>query len=146
MLSGGSLEAVDLIQKETASCKATADLLNIILVKDRGDAKDYLISELGFSENDAEEIVKYSHPNVTRPIYLVFSDEMMASLEAIGYFGLWDFEDEYIPEVSFDYEIERVIYPDVISESLIVKMYENEPISGFKEVYSNDTASVYRIE
>ena len=70
---------------------------------------------------------------------------MIEKVNVIGYYGLWDFKDECIPELSYDTKEKKYVFPKELNESVMVKMYNKEKLERFSLVYENDTFYIYKL-
>ncbi len=143
MLQGGSIEAVRIVQQKTGNEKETANLLKDILIHEKNDARNLLISKYNYSVAEAEELIQYSHPEIDAPVYLVVSKDMMKVLTSIGYFGLWDFENGISLQTYYNVDTDSFVFPKELANSIVVRLFEGKSIKGFEKLYENDTVSIF---
>lgn len=71
----------------------TVEVLNNILGLDRSTSKDLLINNYNLDKNQAEEILKYTHPDNPAPLVLITHDNMINIGHWTFKFGEWNFNE-----------------------------------------------------
>ena len=90
MLDCGANTAFDVINNKINFSPISINILNTILpVHNRSIAKEILIKEK-FSEEEAEEVLEYTHCKPPEDFYIT-SGDMVQKSGVWGHFGLWDF-------------------------------------------------------
>ena len=74
--------------------KAQGIMDDLLLIKDRSAAEDYLTSH-GISAADAQHITSLTHCEAPQD-YLITSSDMVGKASVWGHFGLWDFKKAYV--------------------------------------------------
>ena len=103
MLNCGSNDAFELLDKEINNPALTIDILNKVIVEDKTDAKQVLLSE-GLSETSANRILTKTHC-IPPESYYITSQDMVSKAGVWAHFGLWDFKkaDLYLNGKGLDY-------------------------------------------
>ncbi|MBW2982376.1 dolichyl-diphosphooligosaccharide--protein glycosyltransferase subunit STT3 [Candidatus Woesearchaeota archaeon] len=92
MLNCGQILASDTIINATDNDTVRGiDIQNKIIVEDKNGAKKILEKE-GFSNDEIEQILKYTHCDDLIPQYYITSEDMVGKAGVWGHFGSWDFE------------------------------------------------------
>ncbi len=81
---------LDLYVKNTSQ---SVDIMNNILGLDRSSARNLLLSKYNLSESQADEVLKYSHPDNPSPLVVVTNDKMIGIGHWIFKFGEWNFNE-----------------------------------------------------
>jgi dolichyl-phosphooligosaccharide-protein glycotransferase len=133
MLNCGSNEAFELLDKEINSPALTIDILNEIIIKDKINAKQTLLSK-GISETNVNKILIKTHCNPPESYYIT-SQDMVSKAGVWAHFGLWDFKkaDLYLNGkdldfVSFNEKAEAYDYTKEETEALYddINFLQNE--------------------
>lgn len=93
----------------------SSDFLKEILVLNRDEAEERMKDDYDFSDEDIEELLNYTHPEAGRRIAFVITEDMLAKIEAISYYGLYDIKAGEKKEEIQDY-----------SDSIINRLYNND--------------------
>jgi dolichyl-diphosphooligosaccharide--protein glycosyltransferase len=81
--------------KYTNNSNGTAvEILNNILPQSKSDAKNTLTNQYKVSSSDADQVLKYTHPDNPRPVIFVASSDMLQKAGWWTYFGSWKFDGE----------------------------------------------------
>ena len=91
--STGTAAQTELINYTGDSGKAT-DILIDILPKTASDAKNDLVSKYHLTQDQANTVVNYTHPDKVRPVIFVASSDMLQKAGWWTYFGAWNFENQ----------------------------------------------------
>ena len=75
----------------TKNTTKTVEILNKILGINKEEALLVMTSEYGLNRQDTLNVLKYTHPNNSRPFVLVTTDNMISKGYWTFYFGSWDF-------------------------------------------------------
>lgn len=79
-----------IVDNYTKNTTKTVEILDNILGVDRDDGLDLLIKNYGFSKEEAQNVLNYTHPLNPRPFVLVTNIDMLNKGYWIYYFGLWN--------------------------------------------------------
>ncbi|MFA0833727.1 MAG: STT3 domain-containing protein [Methanobacterium formicicum] len=69
----------------------TVDILNNILGLDKESARNLLLNDYNLSSNQADEVLKYTHPENPSPMVVVTNDKMINIGHWVFTFGGWNF-------------------------------------------------------
>ena len=94
MLDTTGDQAVDCLVNITGDTGKATDILIDILPKSSSDAQKTLQSKYHLTEAQANEVLKYSHPENPRPVIFVASSDMLQKAGWWSYFGAWNFENQ----------------------------------------------------
>ncbi|SCG86009.1 STT3 domain-containing protein [Methanobacterium congolense] len=75
----------------TQNTTKTIEILNNILGVDKNTAKNLLIENYGLKPDQADNVLRYTHPNNPRPFVIVTDNSMINKGYWTFYFGSWDF-------------------------------------------------------
>ncbi|MEN4007175.1 MAG: STT3 domain-containing protein [Methanobacterium sp.] len=81
----------------------TVEILNNILGVERGTAEKKLTTKYNLSEKQAENVLKYTHPDNPHPYVVVTSNSRISTGYWIFYFGMWDFNSQKGMNSSYSY-------------------------------------------
>ena len=90
MLAGSGDEATKYLLQKTGDGRESVLLLRDVLRADREGAREYLLGEKGFSEEEADTLLALAHPEKTSPVVLLVSADMIAKSGWFSRFGGWD--------------------------------------------------------
>ena len=103
MLQDSGLDATNYAVSLAGDNAAACDMLKNILPLDKSSARNLLLEGYNLNNDEAETLLGFTHPDYVPEIYLIISNDMLFKVEAISYYGLWDFSgDEHI--ASYDYK------------------------------------------
>ncbi|MBR2661713.1 MAG: hypothetical protein IKE15_09990 [Clostridia bacterium] len=74
-----------------------ADALLRMAETDRNGAEE-ILRELSVPEADRAAVLNLTHPEEEKPLLLVLTGDLMAKLEALSYFGMWDLETRTVTD------------------------------------------------
>jgi len=92
MLSTSGDEAYKTLNMSTNSTAKTVEILDKILGVDNDTANEILTKDYNMNKKQAQEVLKYTHPNKTSPYVLVTYDNMLGAGYWTFHFGNWDFK------------------------------------------------------
>ena len=75
----------------TKNTTKSVEILNNILGVNKDYANDLLINNYHLSQEQAEDVLKYTHPDITHPYVIVTSNRFTFTGKDIFRFGEWDF-------------------------------------------------------
>jgi dolichyl-diphosphooligosaccharide--protein glycosyltransferase len=101
MLTSTGDEASMVLNQYSHNTTLTVEILNKILSENKEDAKNILINDYGMPGEQADNIIKYSHPDSHPPYVVMTTEEMKNNGFWIFYFGGWNFENNKSEEFSF---------------------------------------------
>ncbi len=81
------------LENYTHTTSKTVEILDKILGLDKKSALTVVQDQYGLNREEALNLLKYTHPDKSRPFILITSDEMMNKGYWTFYFGLWDFNN-----------------------------------------------------
>lgn len=90
MLSSNGTEAYVKMNRHVNDPEKSVIILENILGLERNDAKFILVSQYNFNEKDAEEILKYTHPDNPKKFVVFTNYDMLNAGYWIFYFGNWN--------------------------------------------------------
>jgi len=101
LASSGDLAYLSLngYTKDTAK---SVEILNNILGLDREAANEVLIKNYSLSQDQADEVLRYTHPDNTTPYVLVITDQNLVGDGPFKY-GEWDFNKNNASDVNYSY-------------------------------------------
>ena len=94
MLDTTGDKAVDKLVNVTGSTGKATDILIDILPRTPDDAQNVLKNTYHLNDEDAKEVISYTHPENPRPVIFVASSDMLQKAGWWSYFGLWDFDKQ----------------------------------------------------
>jgi len=87
----------------TGNTKETVEILNNILGVDNDAAKAILVNQYEFTDEMADNILKYTHPNSENTYIIVTHDIMLKTGSWIFDFGEWDFDKSSVGNITYSY-------------------------------------------
>lgn len=99
MLDCGANKAFDTIDKKIGNSLVSKRLLDRIILLDRDSAKKVLLAS-GFSDSEAESVLKYSHCNPPEDFFIT-SEDMIGKGGVWAHFGSWSFDKAWMHQ-TFD--------------------------------------------
>ena len=81
------------LDQYTKNTTKSVTILNNILGVDNETAREILLTKYGLNEEQAENVLQYTHPSHPRPFLLITSLNTLSRGEAIFKLGEWDFVD-----------------------------------------------------
>jgi dolichyl-phosphooligosaccharide-protein glycotransferase len=87
----------------TQNTTKTVEILNNILGVDKETAKEILIKDYNLNPEQADNILKYTHPDNPRPFVLVTYNSMINDGYWTLYFGSWDFNQLKGSNLTYSY-------------------------------------------
>jgi dolichyl-diphosphooligosaccharide--protein glycosyltransferase len=103
----GTAAQAELINYTGDAGKAT-DILIDILPKTASDAQKDLVSKYHLTEQQAKNVVNYTHPDKVRPVIFVASSDMLGKAGWWSYFGAWDFNNQSSKNYNYYVPTEQV--------------------------------------
>ena len=94
MLDTTGNRAVNKLIEITDSPGKSVDILLDVLPRTSGDAQNVLKTKYHLTDDQAKEIVGYTHPKDPRPVIFVASSDMLAKAGWWSYFGSWNFDNQ----------------------------------------------------
>jgi dolichyl-diphosphooligosaccharide--protein glycosyltransferase len=91
--------SLNVYTKDTAK---SVEILNNILGLDREAANEVLIKNYSLSQDQADEVLRYTHPDNTTPYVLVITDQNLVGDGPFKY-GEWDFNKNNASDVNYSY-------------------------------------------
>ncbi|MBC7111786.1 MAG: peptide transporter [Methanothermobacter sp.] len=92
MLSTSGDLAYETLDNYTDDSGKTAEILTATLGLPREEARAVMTGRYGLSDNEADSVLRYSHPAKPKPFVLVLSSDMLGKAPWWTYFGTWDFK------------------------------------------------------
>ena len=89
MLDTTGDKAVEKLVNVTGSTGKSTDILLDILPRAPDDAQNVLKNTYHLNDQDAKEVISYTHPENPRPVIFVASSDMLQKAGWWSYFGLW---------------------------------------------------------
>src|SRR3989338_2423372 len=97
MLDCGGNQAFDAIRKiKKDKLRSMKILSKLVLVRNRDEAKDMLISE-GFSREESEKVINYTHCEPPEN-FLIASEDMVGKSGVWAHFGSWNFDRAWMQQ------------------------------------------------
>ena len=87
----------------TKSTAKSVEILNNILGTDKKTAASILINNYNLSQNQADNILKYTHPDKSNPFVIVTYDKLIDGGYWIFNFGEWNFENDTSPNYFYSF-------------------------------------------
>jgi dolichyl-diphosphooligosaccharide--protein glycosyltransferase len=87
----------------TGNTKETVEILNDILGVDNSTAKEVLVKKYEFTDEMADNVLKYTHPATENSYVLVTYDNMIKNGHWVFNFGNWDFVNNDNKEFIYSY-------------------------------------------
>ncbi|MBP2044845.1 STT3 domain-containing protein [Methanobacterium aggregans] len=103
------------LDQYTKNTTQSVMILNSILGVDNETAKEILLTKYGLNEEQAENVLQYTHPSDSRPFVLVTSINTLGRGKAIFKFGEWDFND--VKEGNYTYSVGTFVINGTILNS-----------------------------
>lgn len=101
------------------------EMLKEILPLEKEEARKTLQKKSSFSEEDISELLSFSHPEESKKIAVVISDDMMNKSYSIFYYGMFDLEKGESGYQAFDFER--------VNNSILYRLYnEKDDFSEFQ--------------
>ena len=94
MLAASGDEGYSTLENYTDNTGKTVEIMDKILVKNKTEAKNIMISNYGLTKQQADNVLKYTHPTNAPPSILVTSLDMVGKAGWWSYFGSWNFESK----------------------------------------------------
>lgn len=94
MLSTSGDEGYIKINLHVKNTTKTVEILNNILGLDRSVSQELLINNYNFEEKQADEVLKYTHPENPSPMVLVTTGKMIGTGHWMFKFGEWNFNEK----------------------------------------------------
>jgi asparagine N-glycosylation enzyme membrane subunit Stt3 len=91
MLSSSGDDGYIALENHTHDTGKTVEILDKILPEDKATAQNILTTQYGFTAEQAQKILQYTHPDNVNPDLLVTSVDMVGKATWWSYFGSWDF-------------------------------------------------------
>ncbi|MEN6592243.1 MAG: STT3 domain-containing protein, partial [Methanobacterium sp.] len=82
---------LDLYVKNTSK---SVDIMNNIIGLDKVNARNLLLNDYNLTSNQADEVLKYTHPENPSPLVVVTNDKMIGIGHWIFKFGEWNFNEK----------------------------------------------------
>ncbi|NYB52726.1 MAG: peptide transporter [Methanobacteriaceae archaeon] len=94
MLSTSGDQGYITLDMYVGNTSKSVEILNHILGIDRSNARNLLLDNYNINENQADEVLKYTHPDKPSPFVVVTNDKMIGIGHWIFQFGEWDFNEK----------------------------------------------------
>ena len=94
MLDSTGNRAVQYLINITDSPGKSVDILLDILPRTSSDAQNVLKSKYDLTDEQAKQLIEYTHPENPRPVTFVASSDMLAKAGWWSYFGNWNFDNQ----------------------------------------------------
>ncbi len=91
------------LERYTQNMSKSVEILNEILPVDRKTAEIILINNYSLSQSQADNVLKYTHPNNSTPFVLVTYSKMIDNGYWIFNFGEWNFEIDKSPNYFYSF-------------------------------------------
>ncbi|MGB4641805.1 MAG: STT3 domain-containing protein [Methanothermobacter tenebrarum] len=92
MLSTSGDMAYNTLDNYTHNSSLSVKILTETLGLPRDDAREVMINKYKLTGAQADNVLKYSHPDKKKPFVLILSSDMLAKAAWWSYFGSWDFD------------------------------------------------------
>lgn len=79
------------LENHTHDTGKSVEILDKILPEDKASAQNILTTQYGFTGEQAQNVIQYTHPDNVNPDLLVTSIDMVNKAQWWSYFGNWDF-------------------------------------------------------
>ena len=93
MLSTGGDNGYLVLNKYIGNTSRSVEILNNILGVNKNSAMEMLINNYKLSPEEAEEVLKYTHPDSPNPFVVVTYSDMIYKAKWTFYFGEWDLSE-----------------------------------------------------
>lgn len=93
MLTTSGDQGTLLLENYTKNTGKSVEILDKILPVSKQNAQTILISQYNFTPEQAQNILKYTHPDNPNPHVLVTSSDMLGKAAWWSYFGSWNFQN-----------------------------------------------------
>lgn len=90
MLSTGGDNGYLVLDRHTGNTSKSVEILNKILGVNKSLAMEILTEDYKLSQEEAEEVLKYTHPAKYNPFVVVTCDDMINNTQWTFYFGEWN--------------------------------------------------------
>lgn len=101
------------LERYTQNMSKSVEILNEILPVDRKTAEIILIDNYSLSQSHADNVLKYTHPNNSKPFVVITYSKMIDGGYWIFNFGEWNFEMDKSPNYFYSFgKIKE--YPDIL--------------------------------
>ena len=94
MLDSTGTEAETALINYTGDSGKATEILIDILPKTASDAQKTMVSKYNLTNEQAKDVVQYTHPDKIRPVIFVASSDMLQKAGWWSYFGAWNFENQ----------------------------------------------------
>ncbi|BAW32165.1 MAG TPA: STT3 domain-containing protein [Methanothermobacter sp.] len=92
MLSTSGDMAYNTLDNYTNNTSLTVKILTETLGLPKDSARDVMINKYKLTPQQADNVLKYSHPDKKKPFTLILSSDMLGKAAWWSYFGSWDFD------------------------------------------------------
>lgn len=92
MLSTSGDMAYNTLDNYTNNTSLSVKILTETLGLPRTEARDVMINKYKLTSQQADNVLKYSHPDKKKPFVLILSSDMLGKAAWWSYFGSWDFD------------------------------------------------------
>lgn len=120
MLNCGQEESYNQILEVTQDKLEATNLIKKIIRMERDEAKEELTTN-GFTDEEAEKVLGYSHCEDLKDMYYIVSEDMVGKSGVWGHFGSWDFNKSYMY-----YKLKKMPSMDAIKEATEVLGYSEQ--------------------
>jgi len=94
MLSSSGDEGYNTLEAYTNDTSKTVEIMDKILVVDKDEAENIMVSQYGLTPEQAKNVSQYTNPTNATPSLFVTSIDMVAKAGWWSYFGSWNFTSE----------------------------------------------------
>lgn len=91
MISTSGDKGYLILDKYTGNTTKSIEILNNILGLDKESALKVLTVNYNLNEENAKEVIKYTHPDNPNPFVILTNEKMISGAKWTFYFGEWDF-------------------------------------------------------
>ncbi|MDD3754445.1 MAG: STT3 domain-containing protein [Methanobacterium sp.] len=94
MLAASGDEGYSTLENYTDNTGKTVEIMDKILVKDKAAARKIMTSQYDLTQQQADNVLKYTHPTNATPSLFVTSLDMVGKAGWWSYFGSWNFDSK----------------------------------------------------
>jgi len=93
MLTSSGNQGISTLENYTQDTGKSVEILNKILPVDKQAAQTILTTQYNLTQDQAQNVVKYTHPDNPAPHELILSPDMVWKASVWSYFGSWNFQN-----------------------------------------------------
>ena len=149
MLATSGDEGYSTLENYTGNTGKTVEIMDKILVKDKTAAKNIMTSQYNLTEEQAVNVLKYTHPANSTPSLFVTSLDMVGKAGWWSYFGSWNFESKN--STNFIYSMAQASATsennsvNIKGENNVTVQISGNNITGGLQISENQIAPPHRL-